>query len=96
MMRTLPGFFLVIMLTGAAVVSAAPKEYLCYRTAEPLRIDGNLDESSWRKAPVTDVFVDIEGDARPRPRFATRARMLWDDQYFYIGAELDEPHVWGR
>ena len=21
--------------------------------------------------------------------------MLWDDQYFYIGAQLDEPHVWG-
>jgi hypothetical protein len=94
-MRTLFGFFLVIILIPALVVLAAPKEYLCYRTAETLRIDGNLDESSWRKAPATDVFVDIEGDARPRPRFATRARMLWDDQYFYIGAELDEPHVWG-
>ena len=21
--------------------------------------------------------------------------MLWDDDYFYIGAELREPHVWG-
>jgi hypothetical protein len=21
--------------------------------------------------------------------------MLWDDQYFYVGAELEEPHVWG-
>ena len=21
--------------------------------------------------------------------------MLWDDQYFYIGASLEEPHVWG-
>jgi hypothetical protein len=21
--------------------------------------------------------------------------MLWDDRYFYIGAELQEPHVWG-
>jgi hypothetical protein len=94
-MRTLSGFFLVIMLTGAAVVSAAPKEYLCYRTAEPLRIDGNLDELSWMRAPATEDFIDIEGDAGPRPRFATRARMLWDDQYFYVGAELEEPHVWG-
>jgi hypothetical protein len=21
--------------------------------------------------------------------------MLWDDKYFYVAAELDEPHVWG-
>jgi hypothetical protein len=21
--------------------------------------------------------------------------MLWDDAYFYVGAELEEPHVWG-
>jgi Carbohydrate family 9 binding domain-like len=89
------GFFLVIILIPSPIVSAGPKEYLCYRSAETIVIDGNLDEASWRKAPVTDDFVDIEGDARPRPRFATGARMLWDDQYFYIGAELDEPHVWG-
>ena len=49
----------------------------------------------WRPAPWTDDFVDIEGDAKPRPRFRTRAKMLWDDTYFYIAAELEEPHVWG-
>jgi hypothetical protein len=38
--------------------------------------------------------VDIEGDARPKPRFDTRVKMLWDDQFFYVGAELREPHVW--
>ena len=21
--------------------------------------------------------------------------MLWDNQYFYVAAELEEPHVWG-
>jgi len=88
-------FFLAFILIPAMVVSEAPKEYLCYRVAETLKIDGNLDELSWRKAPATDVFVDIEGGGKPRPRFTTRARMLWDDQYFYIGAEMDEPHVWG-
>jgi hypothetical protein len=24
----------------------------------------------------------------------TRAKILWDDQYLYIGAELEEPHIW--
>jgi hypothetical protein len=72
-----------------------PKGYVCFRTSGPIRIDGRLDEPSWRAVPWTDWFVDIEGDAKPRPRFRTRAKMLWDDQYFYVGAELEEPHVWG-
>ncbi len=39
-------------------------------------------------------FVDIQGDAKPKPRFRTRAKMLWDDNYLYIAAEIQEPHVW--
>lgn len=46
-------------------------------------------------APWTDEFVDIEGDQKPPPRFRTRAKMMWDDQFFYIAAEMEEPHVWG-
>ena len=43
----------------------------------------------------TDAFVDIEGDDRPRPEFRTRAKMLWDDDYFYVAAEMVEPDLWG-
>lgn len=72
-----------------------PKGYVCYRTPGPIRIDGHLDEPAWKQVPWTDAFVDIEGERRPRPRFQTRVKMLWDDTFFYIGAELEEPHVWG-
>jgi hypothetical protein len=72
-----------------------PRRYLCRHTAEPLRIDGRLDDAAWKSAPWTDRFVDIEGSAKPRPHFRTRAKMLWDDQYFYVAAELEDPHVWG-
>lgn len=71
-----------------------PCSYICYRARKPLRIDGKLDDEAWRDASWTEDFVDIEGDRKPRPRFRTRAKMLWDDRYFYIGAELEEPHVW--
>ena len=70
-----------------------PKSYDCYHTKKPLKIDGKLDEGDWKKAPWTTDFVDIEGDAKPTPRFHTRAKMLWDDNYLYIGAELEEPDV---
>jgi hypothetical protein len=72
-----------------------PRGYVCYRAATPVVIDGRLDDAAWGSAPWTDDFVDIEGDRKPRPRFRTRAKMLWDDRYFYVGAELEEPHVWG-
>jgi len=71
-----------------------PKGYLCRRAPRPFAIDGRLDKPEWAIAPWTDAFVDIEGDAKPRPPLRTRAKLLWDDQYLYIGAELEEPNVW--
>ena len=72
----------------------APRHYVCYRTAGELTIDGKLEEPSWQMAAWTDLFIDIEGDLKPRPRFGTRAKMLWDDAYFYVAADMEEPHLW--
>ncbi len=71
-----------------------PEQYVCYRAGAALAIDGRLDEADWKAAPWTAEFVDIQGEQLPRPRFRTRAKMLWDDEYFYVGAELEEPHLW--
>ncbi|HMF16733.1 MAG TPA: sugar-binding protein, partial [Gemmataceae bacterium] len=72
-----------------------PKGYVACRAAAAIVMDGKLDDEPWQTAPWTDDFVDIEGDLRIKPRFHTRAKMLWDDDYLYIGAELEEPHVQG-
>lgn len=72
-----------------------PKGYVCYRIRAPITVDGRLDDPAWRDVPWTDEFVDIEGDRKPRPRFRTRAKMAWDDRYFYVAARMEEPHVWG-
>ena len=73
-----------------------PRHYICGRATGPITVDGRLDEPSWIKAPWTQYHLDIEGRMRPvKPRFNTRTKMLWDDQYFYVAARLDEPHVWG-
>lgn len=92
------------IVAGAIAASAAadapsyqlhvPKGYICYRATSPIVVDGRLDDKAWEAAPWTDDFVDIEGDAKPRPPLRTRAKMLWDDDYLYVGAYLDEPHVW--
>ncbi len=73
-----------------------PRGYVCQRAEGPIVIDGKLDEPSWQRAARTESFVDIQGQMRPvAPRHETHARMLWDDTYFYVGARLEEPHVWG-
>jgi hypothetical protein len=71
-----------------------PRGAICYRASGPLTIDGRLDEEAWKAVPWSEPFVDIEGDKKPAPRLRTRVKMLWDDECLYIGAELEEPHVW--
>ncbi|MBI5768466.1 MAG: carbohydrate-binding family 9-like protein [Verrucomicrobia bacterium] len=73
-----------------------PHDYVARHTATPIVIDGKLDDPAWAAAPWTTDFADIEGDAKPRPRFRTHAKILWDDTYLYIAAELEEPHLWGK
>ena len=71
-----------------------PRHYVCYRTDEALVIDGNLDKKAWQKAEWTDVFQDIEGESKPKPAQETKVKMLWDDTYLYIAAQIDEEHIW--
>ncbi len=87
-------FFLLLLFFAVLSAQTPPNGYACPRAAAPILIDGQLDEQ-WRDAPWTSDFVDIEGPRKPKPRFRTRAKMQWDDRYFYIAAELEEPHVWG-
>lgn len=75
-------------------LAAEPKQYACPRAAQAPVIDGRLDDAAWQLTPWTDDFVDIEGARKPKPRFRTRAKMLWDDRYLYIAAEMEEPHLW--
>jgi hypothetical protein len=71
-----------------------PRGYVCYRAPSQIVIDGKLDDKAWEAAPWTAPHCDIEGDVKPDPPLRTREKLLWDDEYLYIGAELEEPHVW--
>lgn len=72
----------------------SPKTYVIHKISSTLAIDGKLDESAWSQAQWTDPFLDIQGNHLPTPRFETRAKMLWDDKFLYIAAEMEEPHLW--
>ena len=87
----------VLLLLLASVMYAAdepPKHYDCTRARSPIQVDGKLGDAAWKGASWSDWFVDIRGGSLPKPRFRTRVKMLWDDDYFYVAAELAEPDVW--
>ncbi len=82
------------------IQSAAPRygcsekdiaHYVARRTAGPITIDGRLDEPSWQKAEKSPRFVDTVSG---QPGFYdTRAALLWDDIYLYVGFWIEEPYV---
>ena len=81
---------------GLEHLFTSPLTYTTTYTPTAPRIDGDLSEAVWGAAAWTEGFTDIEGDKKPAPFFNTRTKMVWDDQYLYIAAELQEPHVWGN
>lgn len=60
-------------------------------------IDGNiLDKKIWTQVPFSDPFDEIRGpldaptsDTPNHHRCRTRMKMLWDDEYLYVGALLE-------
>ena len=70
-----------------------PQHYIVTRCTDTIIVDGIDGEVVWHKAPFTKPFIDIEGIKQVK--FDTRVKMLWDDDYLYIFAKLEEPDIWG-
>lgn len=76
-------------------VGFAPPIYHCRRAVEPFSLDGRLDKPFWKTASYTTLFIDIEGEHMPVPRYRTKVKMLWDKENLYIGAKLEGDEIWG-
>lgn len=75
-------------------VPSLPRTYVAHKATEPISIDGKALEKDWEQASWSEEFIDIEGDKTPK--FDTRFKMLWDEEYMYYYVEMEEPHVWGN
>jgi hypothetical protein len=65
--------------------------YASVRTETPPVIDGKLDEKIWKTVKKTSSFVDLlSGQATHRE---TRAALMWDDDFLYVGFWVGEPNV---
>ena len=90
---------LFISVSGAEFpVPETPLEFstgVALYKIDEITIDGRGDEESWKRIEWSEPFVDIRGyDYQPAPWYETRIKMMWDEDYFYILAWLEEPHLW--
>ncbi|MHC0446931.1 carbohydrate-binding family 9-like protein [Flavobacterium sp. 3-218] len=87
-------FFVALMGYAQSEKEVTPKSYIAYKTSKEIVIDGDEADKAWEKASWTTPFVDIEGVETPK--YKTQVKMLWDDNYYYILAKMEEPHVWAN
>lgn len=99
-LKTITPVLFLLAFSGAAWIpcygqaASPPLNYICYQPDQQMVIDGKLDEKSWQYAAWTSTFTDIEGAKKPAPLQQTKVKMLWDKEYLYIAAVLEEEHIW--
>jgi hypothetical protein len=92
------GLALAFAPAAAGQSPAAPKsplpEYTIFRAPVPPTLDGRLDEAAWAAAPTVGDFVFTWWKEGRKEQ--TRARLLWDDEYLYVGVICDDAHITAR
>ena len=77
-----------------AAASATPV-FECRWTDQSIKIDGVADEPAWKNAQVIDHFVIPGKHGKDgKPLEATSARLLWDREYLYYFAEMQDSDIY--
>jgi len=85
---------MVISAAGALTAQDAPAA-TARRTTGPIRLDGRLTESDWESAPSIGPLTQREPvEGRPASE-ATDVRVLFDDDFIYVGVVCRETHPRG-
>jgi hypothetical protein len=64
----------------------------CRWAKGPIKIDGVADEDGWKDAQIIDSFM-VHWQRR-KPKTATKARLLWDDDNLYFTAEMEDTDLY--
>src|SRR6266705_2908805 len=62
------------------------------RAKTPVVIDGRDDDDVWRLAPPITQFREFQPKEDGDPRFATEAKVAYDDRYLYVFIRAFDPH----
>ncbi|MBE7640661.1 carbohydrate-binding family 9-like protein [Salegentibacter sp. BLCTC] len=86
-------FIIGVFALNSAYAQNPPRSYIAYKTIDEIEIDGRAEEASWKEAPRSKDFIDIEGDKVPK--YQTYMKMVYDEDNLYFYAKMKEPHIWG-
>ena len=67
-----------------------------HRLSGAIQIDGRLDEEAWRDAAAAGHFIQEAPRYGQDATSPTEVRVLYDDQYLYVGARMHHPAAAGR
>ena len=68
-----------------------PTKFECRWADTPIVIDGRADDPAWKYAQAIDAFhLPWLGDRARMSRTRTVARLLWDREYLYFFAEMED------
>ncbi len=80
------------LVCAAAIASAQEiQTFTVARAASAPVIDGRLDDTAWRSAVVQHMVEHDKGGPAP---LETTVRLLWDDDYLYIGFYGADSDAW--
>ena len=90
----MPLAVLGLLLQTAAGVPPAPTATTAtaVRAIRPPAIDGRDDDAVWREAPAITQFREFQPKEDGDPRFATAAKVAYDDRNLYVFIRAFDPH----
>jgi len=62
------------------------------KNGKPPKIDGVLNDSTWKKAVTAADFYQYRPYNGREPSFPTEVKIIYDDRAVYIGARMYDPH----
>ena len=87
--RLLTGILMLAASTALATTDMDDrKSFIVPRAESPPTIDGTLDDDVWYNAAVIDDFHQTDPGDGVTPTENTIVRVLYDDDYLYIAADL--------
>jgi glucose/arabinose dehydrogenase len=89
---------LILLATAGVSASASAQSqgaapFECRWTDAPPVIDGRGDDAAWKNALPVEKFSQPWAEGKPAAREGTKARLLWDREWIYFLAEMEDSDV---
>jgi hypothetical protein len=89
--KPLPVFIVIeFMLCNLSIAQQLP--YHPLRIHNNITLDGKLSEPEWQQAEVENDFMQYDPTAGAEPTEKTEARLLYNDEYLYVGLRAFDHH----